>query len=61
MLDRIASEIRNGMQVELPGECRLMKLHRLYGNVQDGRDFLAAPPFGRQLQNLSLARSQAAS
>jgi len=34
MFDRIAGEIRNGVQVEISGEGRLIKLHRFYGNVQ---------------------------
>jgi len=59
MLDRIASEIRNIVQVEISGERRLMKLRRLYGDVQDGGNLLAAPPFGRQLQDLPLVRIQA--
>jgi len=33
--DHKAGEVRNGVQVEISGEGRFIKLHRFYGNVQE--------------------------
>src|SRR5215218_4002968 len=57
--DRVADEVWQGVEFQLPHRGGAMRLHRLDAEVQEARDLLVAFAFGEELHNLAFARRQA--
>src|SRR5580698_8881478 len=55
---RIEDQLRNTVQVQLAQDMRAMSLHREETEIQRGSHFLVGSSFGRQLQDLALARAE---